>query len=180
MHNDDDFEDEDFGHELDDSVESQVWQLLMLINPGDEEMALQQFAAYRERFAEADADAPMGLEMIPVEVIGEVIDWRSGFMVDPDDLLGLMQAVDELCARWNLAIDWGGDPDDDGFFNDLDAAELCSMAYDQLAQSGYMLWAWETADDRLAGWMTLTRDAEPLRELATALHINLRRGSEVG
>ena len=35
-------------------------------------------------------------------------------------------------------------------------------------------------DDACAGWITLTRDNEPMRELATALHINLRLGSDVG
>ena len=30
--------------------EALVWQLLLLINPGDEETALQQFAAYQEAF----------------------------------------------------------------------------------------------------------------------------------
>ena len=40
----------DAGSEADDeeSIEALVWQLLLLINPGDEDMALQQFAAYHE------------------------------------------------------------------------------------------------------------------------------------
>jgi hypothetical protein len=41
------------------------------------------------------------------------------------------------------------------------------------------LWAWETDAGNYAGWITLTRDSEPLRELATRLHINLRLGSDV-
>jgi hypothetical protein len=172
MHDDDDFEPgEDFG-DGDDSVEAKVWQLLVLINPGDEETALQQFADYREA-AEDDGDEPLGL-------IAQVIDWRSGFNVDADDLRALVQAIDELAARWNLSIDWGGDPDDDDFFDDADAAGLLSTAYDYLAESGYTLWLWEADGDRQAGWMTLTRDNEPMRELATALHINLRLGSDAG
>jgi len=51
--------------------------------------------------------------------------------------------------------------------------------FDRLAEFGYTLWAWETDGDTYAGWMTLTRDGEPLRELATTLGINLRLGSEV-
>ncbi|WP_449429542.1 DUF6630 family protein [Rhodanobacter umsongensis] len=172
---DDDYDAErEFDDVDEDSVEAKVWQLLLLINPGDEETALQQFADYREAIEDADED---GIE--PVELIGRVIDWRSGFMVDAHDLRSLVQAIDELCSRWNLAVDWNGDPDDDGFFDELDAAELFSMAYDRLAESGYTLWAWEADGDRYAGWMTLTRDGEPLRELATALGINLRLGSEV-
>lgn len=172
---DDDYESEpDFDEGEDDSVESRVWQLLLLINPGDEETALQQFADYREAMEDADVD-----EVEPVELIGRVIDWRSGFMVDADDLRSLVQAIDELCSRWNLSIDWHGDPDDDGYFDEMDAAALFAIAYDRLAESGYTLWAWEADGDRYAGWMTLTRDGEPLRELATALGINLRLGSEV-
>ncbi|KAA0068693.1 hypothetical protein [Rhodanobacter sp. T12-5] len=158
-----------------DSVEAKVWQLLLLINPGDEETALLQFNDYREAMADLDAD-----EVEPIEVIGRVIDWRSGFIVGEHDLHSLVQAVNELASRWNLSIDWNGDPDDDEFYDDVDAAELFSIAYDRLAEFGYTLWAWETDGDTHAGWMTLTRDREPLRELATLLGINLRLGSEVG
>jgi hypothetical protein len=174
MQDDDDF---DHGHDFDDgddSVEAKVWQLLLLINPGDEETALLQFNDYREAMADVDAD-----EVEPIAVIGRVIDWRSGFIVGTHDLRSLVQAVNELSSRWNLSIDWGGDVDDDGFFDDMDAAELFSIAYDRLAESGYTLWAWETDGDTHAGFMTLTRDGEPLRELATTLGINLRLGSEV-
>lgn len=173
MRDDDDFDaGPDFDDE-DDSVEAKVWQLLLLINPGDEEGALQQFADYREAVADGD-------EAEPVELIARVIDWRSGFMVDAGDLRSLVQGLDELSARWNLSIDWGGDPDDDDFFDDTDAGTLLGIAYDRLAEFGYTVWAWETDDDSHAGWITLTRDNEPMRELATALHINLRLGSDVG
>jgi hypothetical protein len=56
---------------------------------------------------------------------------------------------------------------------------LFASAYDSLAPHGYTLWARETDDGSYAGWITLTRDAEPMRELATALGINLRLGSDV-
>jgi hypothetical protein len=177
---DDDSDSErDFDDIEDDSLEARVWQLLLLINPGDEETALQQFTDYREAVAEIDADEVESIEGAPMEIIGRVIDWRSGFIVGARDLRSLVQAIDELSSRWNLSIDWNGDPDDDEFFDDLDAAALFSTAYDRLAEFGYTLWAWETDGDSYAGWMTLTRDGEPLRELATALGINLRLGSEV-
>jgi hypothetical protein len=115
-----------------------------------------------------------------VEVIGRVIDWRSGFIVDEHDLRSLVQAINELASRWNLRIDWNGDPDDDEFFDDTDAATVFGIAYDRLAEFGYTLWAWETQTESHAGWMTLTTDNEPMRELATVLGINLRLGSEVG
>jgi hypothetical protein len=172
---DDDFDTEHSFDDFDeDSVEAKVWQFLLLINPGDEETALLQFTDYREAVAGVDAD-----DIEPITVIGRVIDWRSGFIVDAHDMRSLIQAVNELSSRWNLSIDWNGDPDDDEFFDDMDSAELFSIAYDRLAEFGYTLWAWETDGDSYAGFMTLTRDAEPLRELATTLGINLSLGSQV-
>jgi hypothetical protein len=173
----DDFDTEhgfDEDENLDDSQEASVWQLLLLINPGDEEMALQQFADYRDAVAHLDED-----DVVPIEVIRRVIDWRSGFYVDAQDTHTLVQAIDELASRWNISIDWGGDPHDDDFHANVDAAALFGIAYDGLLEHDYTLWAWETEDDSYAGWMTLKRDNEHLRELAISLGINLRLGSEV-
>lgn len=173
MRDDEDYEDERDPDDEDASLEAKVWQLLLLINPGDDETALQQFAAYREAVAEGD-------ESETVEVVARVIDWRSGFMAGEDDLRSLVQALDEISARWNLWIDWNGDPDDDDYFEEVDAGSLLGLASDRLAEAGYTLWSWETADDSCAGWITLSRDNEPMRELATALHINLRLARDVG
>lgn len=173
MHDEDDFEDDRDLDDEDDSLEAKLWQLLLLINPGDEDSALQQFAGYREAVADGD-------ESEPVELIARLIDWHSGFMIAEDDLRSLVQALNELSARWNLSIDWNGDPDDDDYFDDRDAGSVLGTAYDRLAEFGYTLWTWETEDDSYAGWITLTRDNEPMRELATALHINLRLGSDFG
>ena len=118
-------------------------------------------------------------DSLVLDLIGQVIDWRSGFVVEEHDVRSLVQAIDELSSRWNLSIDWGGDPDEDEFYEDMDAASLFSTAYDSLAGFGYTLWSFETAANRVAGWMTLTRDVEPMRELATVLDINLRLGSDV-
>jgi hypothetical protein len=173
MRDEDDFEDDRDLDDEEDTLEAKVWQLLLLINPDDEETALQQFAAYREAVADGD-------ESEPVELIARVIDWRSGFMTAEDDLRSLVQALDELSARWNLRIDWNGDPDDDDYFEDTDAGSLLGIASDRLAEFGYTLWSWETEDDSYAGWITLSRDNEPMRELATALHINLQLARDVG
>jgi hypothetical protein len=157
-----------------ESVETCVWRLLLLINPGDEEMALQQFAQYRDAVGEADES-----EVEPIDVIRRVIDWQSGFYVAAHDTHALVQAMNELSSRWNISIDWNGDADDDDFHMDIDAASLFATAYDRLAEHGYTLWSWETDDDNYAGWVTLTRDNELLRGLATTLGINMRLGSEV-
>ena len=122
---DDDYDAErEFDDVDEDSVEAKVWQLLLLINPGDEETALLQFNDYREAMADVDAD-----EVEPIEVIGRAIDWRSGFIVDAHDLRSLVQAINELSSRWNLSVDWNGDPDDDEFFDDMDAANLLQGAF---------------------------------------------------
>ncbi|MGN6090812.1 MAG: DUF6630 family protein [Luteibacter jiangsuensis] len=172
---DDDF-DQDDGYEDEDddeSTESQVWRLLMLINPGDEDSAMQQFSAYRDTVEEEGDDDP-------VRIVAQVTDWRSGFEVDADDTRTLVEAINELASRWNLSIDWDGDPDDDEFHEEVDGPEIFSRAFDQLNQHGYTLWAREADDDDVyAGWITQSRDDEAMRVVATELGINLRLGSLV-
>ena len=166
----------DDGSEADDeeSIEALVWQLLLLINPGDEEMALQQFAAYREALAEAVAD-----EVEPVWLLKDVIDWRSGFFVDWSDPQSLIDSVNELVARWNLRIDWGvEDPTDEEFLDGTDVPALMAVAFDRLREYGYTLWTWNTAGDAHAGWITLSRDDEAMRVVAPALGIEVRAASD--
>lgn len=157
-----------------DTVESHVWQLLLLINPGDEDSAHQQFTAWREAVEEEGFDDP-------VRVVGLVTDWRSSFEVDADDTRTLVEAINELTSRWSgVDIDWDGDPADDEFHEDTDAPALFSRAFDQLNEHGYTLWSRETDDDdTVAGWITSSRDDESMRILATALDINLRLGSQL-
>ncbi|MBB3227612.1 hypothetical protein FHW69_002235 [Luteibacter sp. Sphag1AF] len=157
-----------------DTTEACVWQLLLLINPGDEDMAEQQFHQWRDFMATADAD-----EAQPMEAVTRVIDWRSGFRIEADDTVALVEAINELAMRWDIHIDWNGDASDDEFHENTDAPELFAVAYDYLAQHGYTLWAYETDDGMYAGFISQTRDAEPMRELATALGINMRLGSDV-
>lgn len=165
---DDGYDDEDD----DESTESQVWRLLTLINPGDEDSAMQQFSAYRDTVEEEGDDDPM-------RIVAHVTDWRSGFEVDADDTRTLVEAINELASRWNLSIDWDGDPDDDEFHEEVDGPEIFSRAFDQLNQHGYTLWAREADDGIYAGWITQSRDDEAMRVVATELGINLRLGSQV-
>jgi len=172
---DDDFDDR-FDHDDEDgeaSVENQVYALLQLINPGDEESALQQFNDWRERTEDEGDDDP-------VRIVGQVIDWKAGFEVDMDDTRALVEAINELIGRWNLSIDWDGDPDDDEFHEDTDGPALFGRAFDRLREHGYTLWSREADDEVYAGWITASRDDETMRELATSLGINLRLGSQVG
>jgi hypothetical protein len=115
----------------------------------------------------------------PVRIVGQVTDWRSGFEVDADDTRALVEAINELAARWNLTLDWDGDPDDDEFHEEVDGPELFSRAFDQLNEHGYTLWAREADDDVYAGWITQSRDDEAMRVVATELGINLRLGNQV-
>ncbi len=168
---DDDFE-QDADAPEEDPVQAQVWKLLLLINPGDEETALQQFAAYREATGDDEPENP-ALQVIAA------IDWRSGFLVAPDDPRALIEVIDELSARWNLAVDWGGDVGEDGFPDACDVPTLLGIAHDGLAPYGYRLWAWETDDGSYAGWITATDQTESMRELAAFLQLELRYGSEI-
>ena len=157
-----------------DTPEALVWQLLLLINPGDEEMALQQFSAYRDALAEAGDD-----EVEPVWLLKDAIDWKSGFYVDWADPQSLIDSIAELVARWNLRIDWGvEDPTDDEFLDAVDVPALMAIAYDRLREYGYTLWTWNTASDAHAGWITLSRDDEAMRVVAPALGIEVRAASD--
>lgn len=160
--------------DADDTTEALVWQLLLLINPGDEEAALQQFAAYRDALAEAGGD-----DAEPVWLLKDVIDWRSGFYVDAADPQSLIDAVAELAARWNLRVDWGvEDPTDAELLAATDVPALMATAYDRLREYHYTLWTWDTGAEAHAGWITLSRDDEAMQAVAAALGIELRAGSD--
>ena len=95
-------------------TEALVWQLLLLINPGDEETALRQFGAWQDATADLD-----DRETEPAWVLKDIIDWTSGFQVHDDDAAAFVESITELVARWNLDLDWGvEDPTDDAFLDD--------------------------------------------------------------
>lgn len=151
-------------------VEGWIWQLLLVINPGDEDAALQQFGAFQDALDGADAD-----DIDAVQVLKDVIDWKSGFHIGETDTGALIEALNELAARYNLAIDWGvEDPTDAEFLARVTATELLNTAHDQLRLDGYTLWTWDTGTDALAGWMTLADDDEGMRVIAAALGIEVR------
>lgn len=174
--------DDNFGHgsdgqlewdQDDEGVEALVWQLLLAINPGDEETALRQFDAYRDAAAAGDD------EQAPMELLKDVIDWTSGFHVPSADCATLIDVIEQLASRWNLRIDWGVDePDDPGFLDATDAPALLSVAYDRLREYGYTLWTWNAEGDVSAGWMASSRDDEAIRLLGAALGVEVRPASE--
>jgi hypothetical protein len=99
--------------------------------------------------------------------------------------VSFIDTITELAARWNLRIDWGvEDASDEDFLADADVPSLMAVAYDRLREYGYSLWTWKTAngpsgdEDMQAGWITLSSDDEAMQELAHALDIELRPGSD--
>jgi hypothetical protein len=159
----------------DDALETLVWQLLLLVNPGDEDAAMQQFAAWQERFAESGDAGDTG---DAVEALCEVIDWRSGFRVDESDAAGLVEVIDELAARWNLRIDWGvEDASDTEFLDEAEVPALIGVAFDRLRERHYTLWTWDTDAGGHAGFITHSRDDDAMRVIAPALGIPLRPGA---
>ena len=172
--------DDNFAHAFDPdadideeaALEALVWQLLLLINPDDEDAALQQFRAFRDGLSERgdEADAQ--------QVLSEAIDWKAGFHVHEDDPRALVESLDELAARFNLRIDWDEDEDEDE--DGLENAEVPALihtAFDRLREYHYTLWTWETGDDHHAGWITRQHDDEALRLVATALGFHVRTGA---
>ena len=152
----------------DAALEAVAWQFLLLVNPGDEDAALEQFAACREALAN-------GTE--PVQALREAIDWRAGFHVDESDPAGLIEVLDELASRLGLRIDWGEDTDDDDFLAQAEVPALINVAFDRLREHHYTLWTWETGEPAQAGFITRQRDDEALRMVAGALGFHVRTGA---
>ena len=171
-----DYEDfEDLPPEFDvDDHPARVWNLLLLINPGDEESALRQFDSLREQLGgEVSADDERWLWALK-----DAIDWQAGFFVDADDIDAFISAIDELAARWNLRIDWGGDLDDEDFVQELDVQALMAVAHDRLREHGYTLWTWNTGNGCHAGWAALRRDDEAMLALCSLLDVEVRPASD--
>lgn len=178
MMNGHDYDDEDYSFEGEDDEEADttagyVWNLLRLINPGDEENALRQFASYRDAVPE-DEDDPQAR----LGALKDAIDWVSGFHVEAHDVEALIDSINELAARWDIRIDWGGDPSDGDFLEQTDVPALMALAYDRLRESGYTLWTWNTGIDAHAGWIALSRDDDAMLELGALLGIEMRPGSD--
>lgn len=169
---DDNYTDDADHAEIDDeaSAEALVWQLLLIINPGDEDAALQQFGAFQEALDGGDAE-----DIDAVWLLKDVIDWKSGFHVEETEPGALIECIAELAARFNLGIDWGvEDPTDEAFLARATIGQLLETAHEQLRLDGYTLWTWDTGTDAYAGWMTLSGDDEGMRVIAPALGIEVR------
>src|SRR5688500_17057639 len=169
--------DDNFGHAFGDdadideeaALEAVAWQWLLLINPGDEDAALQQFATFREALAEAGEDAEV------TTLLRDAIDWKAGFFVADDNPHALVDALAELAARFGLRIDWTLGDDDDA--DDAAVATLVNTAFDRLREHHYTLWTGEPGGDHHGGWSTRQGDEEALRLVAGALGFHVRTGA---
>lgn len=167
--------DDNFGHAFphrieaddEDALDVVAWQFLLLVNPDDEDAALQQFAAFRAALEDAGGDAD------PALLLRDAIDWKAGFHVGEEDAEGLMEALDELASRWRQHIDWGIDDDAQ---DAPDTHLLLQAAFVQLRERHYSLWTVETGDATLAGWITHERDEEAMQLVAGALGMSARPG----
>ena len=149
----------------DAALEAVAWQLLLLINPGDEDAAALQFAQVR------DALGGGGEAM---DAIRDAIDWKAGFFLAEDDAAGVVEALDELGARVGVRFDWDLDDDADDALADADAGTLLSRAAVQLRERGYSLWLWETGSEHVAGWIAARADDEALPMVAGAIGFHVR------
>ena len=154
----------------DAAPEALAWQLLLLLNPDDEDAALQQFMAWQ------DALLAAGDPGDPIALLRDAIDWKAGFYCADDDPRALVDCLDQLAARWNLRIDWGLDEDDDAL-DDADVATLVNIAHDRLREHHLTVWTWETGSEHHGGWITREQDDEALRLVAGALGLHVRTGA---
>ncbi|GAB3380325.1 DUF6630 family protein [Lysobacter fragariae] len=161
--------DPDSAVDEDAEIEALAWQLLLLINPGDEDAAMQQFAACRDALDE-------GVD--PVDALRDAIDWKSGFHIAGDDPAGLIEVLDELASRFNLRIDWGvDDPGDEDFLDDVEVPTLIATAFDRLREHHYTVWTYEAGADHHAGWIAQQRDDEAVPMVAGVLGFHVRAGA---
>jgi len=175
--NSDYFDFEETENDFDEAdFEARIWNLLVLINPGDDELALQQFNRWRELLA--DQGEPVEPDSDWLQPLLAAINWQSGLEVERDDLESLMSAVNELSARFNLQVDWGGDLDDEDFAQDLDGVQLMSTAFDRLREHNYTLWSVDAGSEGFTGWMALTRDDDAMLALCSLLNVEVRLGSD--
>ena len=138
------------------------------------EQRLRQLDAYRAELdviaAGGHSDDPLFCQLaeavrqhdLPVPLLRDAIDWKAGFHVAEDDAQGLMEALDELAARWRLRIDWGLDDD---AREAPDTTELLQAAFAQLREHHLSLWTLDTGEATLAGWIT-RRTAAPAEATA--------------
>ena len=156
------------GVDDDADLELVVWQFLLLVNPDDEDAAMQQFTSFQQALDTGGEHAD------PVPLLRDAIDWRAGFHIGEDDAQGLMEALDELAARWRLQLDWDLDEDAAQL---PDTSVLLHAAFAQLRERHYCLWTMDTGEPTLAGWITRERDMAAMQLIASALGMPARPGT---
>lgn len=171
-----DFEEDIYDFD-EDGFEVWVWNLLVLINLGDEELVLQQFNCWCEYLFEDGQLLEVDSDWLLVLFI--VIVWQFGFDVECDDLELLQLVVNELLVCFNLQLDWGGDLDDEDFVEGLDGVQLMVIVFDCLCEYNYMLWSVDVGSDGFVGVMVLICDDDVMLVLCLLLNVEIWLGSDL-
>ncbi len=90
--------------------------------------------------------------------------------MEREDLESLQSAVNELSARFNLQLDWGGDLDDEDFAG-LDGVQLMATAFDRLREPHAV--GVDAGSDGFTGVMALTRDDDAMLALCSLLNVEI-------
>lgn len=160
--------------DLDDDagLEALVWQWLLLVNPGDEDAAQQQFRDWQETSGSDDAVD------VATAALLDATDWRATFRVHEGEPGTLIDAITALAGRFRVEIDWGvEDPTDTAQLAGLSPGTLVEAAYDQLRIEGYTLWVWDDGEATVSGAIAARDDDEGMRVLGHALGLDLRPGN---
>lgn len=160
--------------ELDDDadLDALAWQWLLLVNPGDEDAAQQQFRDWQDA-RPGDEDIDTG-----VAALLDATDWRASFRVHEDDPVTLIDALNTLAGRFRVEIDWNlEDPTDPAQLAGMSPGALIGVADDQLRIDGYTIWTWDPGDATVAGVIALRDDDEGMRLVGHALGLDLRAAS---
>lgn len=164
---------------LDEDLQDAIERFFALVNFHDTALTGRQVA----RFAEALSDAGIEDEEIDADelaqLLREVMDWESGFHVDPNDSGAFIGCMNQLCERIDVNVDWGtDDPEDETFLEETTVPELMEIAHEQLRVLGYTLWNWDTGGAAYAGWLTRSEDDEDMLDIAQILGLEIRPGEQ--
>lgn len=159
------------GLDDDADIDTIAWQWLLMVNPGDEDAAQQQFRDWQELRGDDDPDTVRAALL-------DATDWRASFRVHEEDPVTLVDAIGTLASRFRADIDWGvEDPTDAAQLAGASPGALIGAAYDQLRIEGYTLWTWDTGDATVAGAIASRDDDEGMRLVGHALGLDLRPGA---
>lgn len=147
-------------------------QLLVLINPdtGLAEQQIGQLRAMLRSGGDDDDDEAEDYEHI-LWLLGDVIDWESGYFVDWKEARSCVDVLTLLAARWGVSLSFGD-------VKGADVATLLARAHGELSTHGLTLWGWQTDSDCYCGWITRADAAAELTAISRTLGVAFRPASQ--